>query len=198
MENYVFLKKRIFKNQRESEYTLLNFDDQTVRNFFTETRAKTVWVSINGRVDGAYRENGKLYYKGEYVLDETDLKLYGEHNVYNTLFAIACAKLMGVETNVIATALQSFKGVKHRMELVAERKGVKYYNDSKATNTASTIVAIKTMREPAVLILGGSEKGEEYSTLFEEIKLARLSTLYLRVHHGTTCYHLQGKLVLLT
>ena len=179
MENYVFLKKRIFKNQRESEYTVLNFDDQTVKNFFTETRAKTVWVSINGRVDGAYRENGKLYYKGEYVIDEKDLKLYGEHNVYNTLFAIACAKLMGVETNVIATSLQSFKGVKHRMELVAESNGVKYYNDSKATNTASTVVAIKTMREPTVLILGGSEKGEEYNTLFEEIKVSTVKHVVL-------------------
>lgn len=179
MENYIFLKKRIFKNQRESEYTVLNFDDQTVKEFTSETRGKVVWVSVNGNVDGAYRENGKLYYKGEYVIDQRELKLYGEHNVYNTLFAIACAKIMNVNTQTIATALKTFKGVKHRMELVAEIDGVKYYNDSKATNTASTIVAIKTIKEPTILILGGSEKGEEYLELFEAIKQSPVTHVVL-------------------
>jgi UDP-N-acetylmuramoylalanine--D-glutamate ligase len=185
MENYVFLKKRIFKNQRESEYTVLNFDDQTVKNFYTETRGKVVWVSLVSVVDGAYRENGKLYYKGEFIIDQDDLKLYGEHNVYNTLFAITCAKLMGVKSEQIATALKSFKGVKHRMELVAEINGVKYYNDSKATNTASTIVALKTLREPTILILGGSDKGEDYGALFETIKISEVKHVIIT---GATRY----------
>ncbi len=170
MDNYIFLKKRIFKNQRESEYTVLNFDDQTVKEMFSETRGKIVWVSLLGAVDGAYREQGKLYYKGEFVIDESELTLSGEHNVFNTLFAIASAKIMGIESADIATALKSFKGVKHRIELVAEKNGVKFYNDSKATNTASTIVALNTVKEPIVLILGGSEKGEEYRQLFRVIK----------------------------
>jgi UDP-N-acetylmuramoylalanine--D-glutamate ligase len=76
---------------------------------------------------------------------------------------------MGIETQVIANAIKSFNGVKHRLELVCEKNGVEFYNDSKATNTASTISAITALNKPAVLILGGSEKGENYDLLFENI-----------------------------
>ncbi len=170
MENYIFLKKRIYKNQRESEFTVLNFDDKTVRSFFAEIKAKVVWVSVKEKVDGAYRIDGKLYYNGEYIMDENELTLIGEHNVYNALFAIACAKIVGVNTESIVKTLKNFKGVKHRIERICDKNGIKYYNDSKATNTASTISALETMKEPTVLILGGSEKGESYEKLFEAIK----------------------------
>lgn len=170
MENYIYLKKRIFKNQRESEFTVLNFDDLTVRSFFTETKAKVVWVSSKEKVEGVYQQNGKLYYYDEYVMDVDNLSLKGEHNLSDALFAIACAKIMGVETDIIARELTMFRGVRHRIELVCEKEGVKYYNDSKATNTSSTLSAIKTMSTPTVLILGGSEKGESYDALFSDIK----------------------------
>ena len=170
MDNYIFLKKRIFKNQRESEYTVLNYDDETVKSFFTETRAKVIWVSAKEKVDGAYRDNGSLCYKGEVVMREDELCLKGEHNIYDALASIACAKLLGVSSRAIAEGLKSFKGIKHRVEFICEKDGVKYYNDSKATNTASTMVAIDMMTEPTVLILGGSEKGENYNLLFEKIK----------------------------
>lgn len=170
MENYVYLKKRIYKNQKESEFTVLNFDDLTVREFAKDTRGKIIYVSLFEKVDGAYRDNGKIYYKGKYVLDESELSLVGEHNVSNALFAVACAEIMGVPSDVTAKALKEFKGVKHRVELIAEKDAVKYYNDSKATNTTSTISAISSISEPIVLILGGSEKGESYCQLFGKIK----------------------------
>jgi len=170
MENYIFLKKRIFKNQRESEFTILNYDDQTVKSFYSEVRSRVLWVSTIERVDGSYLSNGKLYYKDEFIINEVDLKLKGEHNVYNALFAIAVSKLFGVDTGVIADVLKNFKGVKHRIQLVDNKNGVDFYNDSKATNTASTLSAIKTMKKPTVLILGGSEKGEDYLEMFKEIK----------------------------
>ena len=170
MDNYIFLKKRIFKNQRESEYCVLNFDDQTVKGFFAEIKAKVVWVSIKNKVDGAYESEGKIFYKDEFIMDTKDLKVFGEHNVYNVLFAVACAKLLGVSNQVIACALSEFSGVKHRIELIASHKNVDYFNDSKATNTASTISAISALTKPTILILGGSEKGESYDTLFEKIK----------------------------
>lgn len=179
MENYVFLKKRIFKNQRESEYSILNFDDPIVKNFFTEIKAKVLWVSVKDRVDGAYRKDGKLYYLDEYVMDENELKIKGEHNVYNALFAIACAKLIGVENERIKSALTNFKGVRHRVEFVCNKDGVEYYNDSKATNTASTISALDTLNKPIILILGGSEKGENYQALFEKIKLKEIKQVIL-------------------
>ncbi len=170
MDNYVFLKKRIFKNQRESEYTVLNYDDKIVKKFAEETLCKVVWVSIYEKVDGAYRLDGKIYYYDEYVMEESELKLKGEHNVYDCLFALCCAKLLGVSNSVIVNALQNFKGIRHRIEFIAEKNLVNYYNDSKATNTASTISALDVMNKPTVLILGGSDKGEDYFNLFEKIK----------------------------
>lgn len=179
MENYIYLKKRIFKNQRESEYTILNFDDVTVKNFFADVKSKVFWVSAKGKVDGAYRKESKLYCFDEYVIDEESLKLKGEHNVYNVLFAILSAKLMGVETENIVSFLQEFKGVEHRVQFVCEKNGVEYYNDSKATNTASTISALSTIKKPIVLILGGSEKGEDYNKLFETIKQSPIKHVVL-------------------
>lgn len=170
MENYVYLKKRIFKNQRESEYSILNYDDEIVKSFANEIKAKVIYVSLKERVDGAYRIDGKLYYKNEFIINQDQLSLKGEHNVYNSLFAIAVGKLFNVSNEDIINVLTNFKGVKHRMELIAQREGVEFYNDSKATNTASTISAIEGMTKPTILILGGSEKGETYVELFEKIK----------------------------
>lgn len=170
MENYIYLKKRIFKNQRESEYCVLNFDDQTVKSFYSEIKAKIIWVSLKEKVDGAYLLNGKLYFNGEYIIDEKDLSIKGEHNVMDALFSIAVAKLMKVSNEIIFSSLKNFKGVRHRIEYICEKKGVKFYNDSKATNTASTISAVNAFNVPTVLILGGSEKGETYEELFAKIK----------------------------
>ncbi len=170
MENYVFLKKRIFKNQTSSDFVILNYDDDRVKTFAQEAKSKIIWVSIKEKISGAYSYQGKLYYNDEYIIDENELAVTGEHNVYNSLFAIAVSKILDVKTENISSALKSFKGVKHRIELVCEKNGVKYYNDSKATNTSSTISAIKSMKNPTVLVLGGSEKGERYDKLFEEIK----------------------------
>ncbi|MBR5388030.1 MAG: UDP-N-acetylmuramoyl-L-alanine--D-glutamate ligase [Clostridia bacterium] len=170
MENYVFLKKRIFMNQRESEYAILNFDDPTVRGFFTEVKAKVSWVSVKEKVDGAYFSDGYLCYGEEKVISADDLPIGGEHNVYDMLFSIAAAKLMGVKTSDIAETLKNFKGVPFRMQTVAVKDGVTYVNDSKSTNTASAINAIKSVKGEKILILGGSEKGETYDKLFGTVK----------------------------
>lgn len=170
MENYIFLKKRIFANQRESEYCVLNFDDETVKGFYPDIKAKRIWVSTEEEVDGAYKKDGALYYKGERILNANELPILGKHNEYNALFAIAVARIMGISADIIARAIKGFKGVPFRNQIVAEKGGVKFVNDSKSTNTASAITAINACREPVVLILGGSEKGESYDKLFEVIK----------------------------
>lgn len=170
MENYVYLKKRIFKNQKESEYVVLNYNDEILRGIVSEIQSKIIWVSLNEKIDGAYRLNKKLYFKEQLIMDENDLALKGEHNVENALFAIACAKIDNIESSVIAKALSEFKGVEHRIEFVDKINEVSFYNDSKATNTSSTISAIKSIDGEKILILGGSEKGEKYENLFEKIK----------------------------
>lgn len=179
MENYIFLKKRIFKNQRESEYTVLNYDDKIVNAFYTETRGHVIWVSTVNKVEGAYISNGKIYFFDEYIADVSDLKLIGEHNVYNVLFAIVCSALLGVSVEIISNSIKNFKGVKHRIETVCEKGGITYINDSKATNTASTMSAVQSMEVPTVLILGGSEKGEEYHQLFAKIKNSKIKHVVL-------------------
>ena len=170
MDNYIYLKKRLLRNQRESEYSILNFDDEVVKNFAIGAKSKIIWVSIKNKIDGAYCYNGKIYFKDEYILDSSDLALDGEHNLYNSLFALSVAKLLGVKSDAIVKVLKEFKGVKHRIELIAEKHGVKFYNDSKATNTTSTISAINCMKAPTILILGGYEKGENYFDLFNQVK----------------------------
>lgn len=170
MENYIYLKKRIFKNQRESEYLLLNYDDEVVRSFASESRAKNIFISLKEQVDGGYRIDDKLFFKGEFIMNASDLALKGEHNVFNSLFAISVAKLMNIDNFSIVEALKNFKGVRHRIEMIAKKEGITFYNDSKATNTASTITALDSMMNPTVLILGGSEKGENYDKLFAKIK----------------------------
>ena len=179
MENYVFLKKRIFKYQRESEYCVLNHDDEIVKSFHNECLAKIVWVSTKEQVDGAYLLDGSLYYKNEKIINQSELSLNGLHNVYNALFSIAVCKLLGVSNKSIVETLKNIKGVKHRIELVLSKDGIDYYNDSKATNVASTLSALGIMNKPTVLILGGSEKGESYETLFEKIKTSPVKHVVL-------------------
>ncbi len=170
MENYVFLKSKLLRNLRESEYAVLNYDDPTVRAFAAGTRAKVVYFSMQSHVDGAYFENGGIYYKGEKYFDLNDLTLGGVHNVYNALACVAVAGAMGVDKAAASRAICAFKGVKHRIELVREVNGVKYVDDSKGTNSDATLKAVQAMNSPTVLLLGGKDKGEDYVRLFEGLK----------------------------
>lgn len=170
MENYIFLKRRILSCLTQSEYAVLNYDDENVRRFAENAKCRIIWISVRETVDGAYLKDGKIYYGDEFIVAETELPTQGLHNVYNALFAISCAKIFGVANERIISGLKNFRGVKHRMELVCEADGVKYFDDSKATNTASTITAIDCVASPKILIVGGSEKGENYDILFEKIR----------------------------
>lgn len=170
MENYVFLKKRLLKNLTESEIAVLNYDDLTVRSFADDVKAKVFWFSLTEKVNGGYLDGKTLCFKGEKIINITDLKLTGECNLMNALATIVICKLLGCSNETIANALTTFKGVKHRVETVAEVDGVTYVNDSKATNTEACINAVKQMVNPTILILGGRGKGESYDKLFDFLK----------------------------
>ena len=141
-----------------------------MKAFSLDAKSNVVWVSAKERVDGAYYVQGSLYFKDKFIISETDLPVRGIHNVYNALFAIATCIIAGISIESIVYGLTSFKGAKHRLEMVCDKNGKKYFDDSKSTNTASTITALESMVGPTVLILGGSEKGESYQKLFEVIK----------------------------
>lgn len=174
MENYVFLKGKLLKNLTASEYAVLNYDDGIVRNFSNKTKAKVVFFSIRERVNGGYYENGALYFGKEKIMDVEDLSIGGLHNVQNALAVICVAKIFGVSTQAIVSALTEFKGIRHRIEQVAEVNGITYIDDSKGTNVDATIKAIACMKAETILLLGGKDKGYDYTKLFQNLSKSKV------------------------
>ncbi len=174
MENYIFLKAKLLKNLSGAEYAVLNYDDPVVRGFAEKTKAQTVFFSVQERINGAYYENGNLCFGKEKIISAADLPIDGLHNIQNALAVIAVAKIMGVKTEDIALALTDFKGIKHRIELVAEIDGIAYVDDSKGTNVDATLKAIAAMKRETVLLLGGKNKGYNYERLFRALSNSRV------------------------
>ena len=175
MENYVFLKRKLLKNLTEAEFAVLNYDDPTVRSFAEKVKATVLYFSVRERVNGAYYENGALYFGKEKILALTDLPTGGLHNVQNALATIIAAKIMGVSTQDIAAALSDFKGIKHRVEFIAEIGGVRYVDDSKGTNVDATLKAVAAVNAETVLLLGGKDKGYDYDKLFNGLKRGKVA-----------------------
>jgi len=178
-EKYLESKMRIAENQNESDYFVFNYDDELVRNSSKSVNSNRSAFSLSETVksetkEGAYLNNLDLvyyYYMGEEnVIDTQKLIIKGEHNVYNAMASVISAKIFGIEKEYIKKTLENFKGVEHRLEFVRELKGVKYYNDSKATNVNSVWYALKGFNEPLVLILGGKDKGNDYTQIEKEVK----------------------------
>lgn len=174
MDNYVFLKSKLIRNLRESEYAVLNYDDERVRQLAKVTRGKVIWVSARGQVDGAYLEGGSAYFNGERYFGLESMTVGGVHNVYNALFCVAVSAILGLSKEASANAICKFKGVKHRVQLVSEIDGVTYINDSKGTNVDATLKAVECATRPTILLLGGKDKGYEYTPLFEALKNSRV------------------------
>lgn len=179
MENYIYLKSKIFQNQRESEYAVINIDDKIVRSLGENLKTKVYTFSLKDKTANAYLDDGALFFNSEKIIDIKDIFLQGEHNYYNALATIVIAKILGVSSEFIRQGLIEFKGARHRIEFVKKINEKSFFNDSKGTNTASTISAIKMMKNPTVLILGGKEKGENYDELFEFVKKGAISYVVL-------------------
>lgn len=174
MENYVFLKSKLIRNLRESEYAVLNYDDERVRQLAKVTRAKVIWFSALQPVEGAYVDGGAVYFNGERYFGIENMLLGGLHNVYNALSCVAVSALLGFDKAASANAICKFKGVKHRIQLVAEIDGVTYVNDSKGTNVDATLKAVESATRPTILLLGGKDKGYDYAPLFEALGKSRV------------------------
>lgn len=167
MENYIFLKSKILRNLRESEYAVLNYDDATVRGFASGTKAKVVWFSTQSKVDGAYYDGGSIYFRGEKYVSVADMEIGGAHNVYNALACVAVSGILGLDKKVVGEAVCKFKGIRHRLEKIREVGGVTYVDDSKATNADAALKAAQSMSNPTVMLLGGKDKGYDYAPMFE-------------------------------
>ncbi len=170
MENYIRIKEDICINQGKDDYCILNYDSDILREFgrSAHCKAKTVYFSASMVLDkGVYVRDGNIYInegnKEQYVLNVDDLELLGKHNQENVCAAVAMAHSMDIPVETIANVCKAFEAVPHRIEFVADRYGVKYYNDSKGTNPDAAIQALKAMPGPTLLIAGGYDKGSDYN-----------------------------------
>lgn len=166
MDNYTYLKSRLLLSLRESEFAVLNRDDETVCSFAEKTRAKVLFFSSKPQENGVFVKDGYLCCGAEKICETELLALKGAHNLQNALAATAICKLLGVKAEYIKRGLCSFKGVKHRLQAVTECDGVVYVNDSKATNPGAAQTAISGLNRRTVWLVGGKDKGEGYKELF--------------------------------
>ena len=174
LEAYSKAKARIFENQTENDFAVLNADDPA-----TTPLAPSVphlyWFSRKQRAaQGAFVRGSEVVFrndgKEEVVMPQADVPLPGAHNLENTLAAITAARLAGAGVGQIAEGVRSFAGVEHRLEFVASVNGVRYYNDSKATNVDATLKALDAFPGRILVILGGKDKGSDYTPLQEPLR----------------------------
>ena len=172
MECYAEMKQNITNNQTKEDTCVLNYDNPYTREFGEKCPAKVVFFSTSEKLkDGFYLDGEEIYMSiaGEAVkvMNIHDMNLVGMCNVENVMAAIAMAVAMGVPFSTILRVVRDFKAVEHRIEFVATKNGVDYYNDSKGTNPDAAIQGIKAMCKPTILIGGGYDKGSEYDEWIE-------------------------------
>jgi UDP-N-acetylmuramoylalanine--D-glutamate ligase len=170
LEHYLAAKLRIFANQGNDDIAVYNADDPFAAGTDLGGCARRVafCAGASPECEVALAE-GTIFYDGEPLLPASELGLFGEHNVANAMAAAAAALAMGIDRDAVREGLRSFAGVPHRLEPVAEIDGVRFVNDSKATNVASAAVGIRAFESGVHAILGGSEKGEPFGPLVEPL-----------------------------
>ena len=177
VEAYYADKANLFRNATAASTWVLNGEDGAVLALAGDAAGERRTFRTHGRPGagerGGYIDNDVLVLRGKRgdlpLLPARELKLLGEHNRANALAAAVAASAAGADVDALARGLRTFGGLEHRLEVVAERDGVLWINDSKATNVASTCVALRSMTRPTVLLLGGRHKGEPYTGLLPEI-----------------------------
>ena len=171
MEAYVNAKKNIAKNQTEDDFCVLNYEDELTREFGENVKAQVLYFSSQRKLEkGIYLDNGNIIYKNPeevLVCNVNELQLLGTHNYENVMAAAAMAAVYGVPMDVIRKSVKAFKGVEHRIEFVAAKNGVAYYNDSKGTNPDAAIKGVQAMNRPTVLLGGGYDKDSVYTEWIE-------------------------------
>jgi len=173
--DYRAAKARIFENQRDEDEALLNRDDPEANAFTGRIGARTRHFSrLESVEDGACVESGRIVLRtggrSREVMAAGEVPLVGVHNLENVLASAAAAGLCGVDPRSMASTLREFRGLPHRLELIAEIDAVRYYNDSKATNVAATAKSLESFPSGVVLILGGKDKGGDFASLLPLIR----------------------------
>ena len=174
-DGYIAAKEEVFRRQQDSDFLVLNYDDEIVRAMAAKSQAQVFFFSRKETLPkGFYVEDGwmvaNLSTGYEKVAPVSELQIIGGHNIENALAAIACTYLAGVPTQIIRQTLASFGGVEHRIELVKKISGIPYYNDSKATNPESTIKALEAFNGGILLLAGGHDKMTDLSVMMSLVK----------------------------
>lgn len=163
---YTAAKGRLFETQQPGDFAILNADDQVCASYAALTRGSPLWFSSTRPVEpGVWLDNDRLWFNGEFFMEAAQIPIRGRHNVENTMAAAAAARLAGAELSAIARGVSSFRAVEHRLEFVRNLSGVDFYNDSKATNVDATLKALDAFEGGLWVILGGKDKGSDYSVL---------------------------------
>jgi UDP-N-acetylmuramoylalanine--D-glutamate ligase len=170
-ENYAAAKGRLFETQQPGDTAVLNADDATCVAYAARTKAEVTWFSSRREVSpGAFLRDGRLYVDGRDWIGADEIPIRGLHNVENTMAAALAARAAGASLDRIAEGVRSFPGVEHRLEFVRELRGVRYYNDSKATNVDATMKAIDAFPGGLWIILGGKDKNSDYTVLRDPLR----------------------------
>lgn len=180
-DNYIASKFRIVMNQEATDYFIYNADDAITKRALDKFNIQSIQlpISMEKENSAAFIKDGDMYVRtGEDFINMSiyDFTLKGKHNQYNTMAACVTAATMDIRKEKIREAVQTFQNLEHRMEHVATIRGVEFINDSKATNVNSTWYALESMTKPTVLILGGVDKGNDY-TLMQELVTEKVKAI---------------------
>lgn len=187
MQNYVDAKFRIIQNQTEKDAFIFWNDDPIIAREIKKHHPKATlypFAEIHEEGTKGYVENNQVIVEtenGTFTMEQDLLALTGKHNLYNSLASTIAAKIMDIHDEKIRASLKNFAGVEHRLEKVARVRGVDYINDSKATNVNSCWYALQSMRTPVVLILGGTDKGNDYTEIEALVKEKVRALIFLGV-----------------
>ncbi len=199
ISKYAKSKQRIYENQTEEDFLIINNDSELLIENLNKISSKTFRFSTREQLnDGCSLLNGKIIYKENsqelFSCSVGDIFIKGEHNIQNAMCAVIVGKILSIDNQSIKDALGSFRGVEHRIEFIRTVNGVSYYNDSKSTNVDSVIVALKSFESPILLILGGQDKGNDYS-LIEGLVKKRVKKIYAVGESAQKVYDYFNKIV---
>lgn len=171
IDEYGKAKAKVTENQDQNDFVIYNADDEQVSDLMKHSKAKHIPFSVEKQFkDGAYIQEGALYFQDRKVIELKDIVLPGEHNLSNILAAVAASMLAGASTEQIGKVLTTFAGVTHRLQYVGEVDGRRFYNDSKATNILATKAALSAFEKDVILLAGGLDRGNSFDELIPSLK----------------------------
>lgn len=171
---YINAKMNLFKNMKQGDFLIYNEDDSLVKKRVKKCKCNKYAFSLKNKLVDTYIDNDQIMHNGCKVLNKNDIKLIGDHNLYNILAAVSIAKVFYIEPSNIKISIQNFENLPHRIQFVKKVNNVAYYNDSKSTNVLSTICALDAFKVPVNLILGGLDRNQDFKDIITHKNVKKL------------------------